>query len=57
MESFRKAFKAVPLEPKPSKGLEERDKPGTTVPIDWGLAALGVLVGVCVGLAYVLSAA
>ncbi len=28
--------------------------PATRAKIDWGLARLGVLLGVCVGLAYVL---
>ncbi|MCZ8370245.1 MAG: hypothetical protein O9293_09820 [Porphyrobacter sp.] len=60
MESFEEPFKAIPQHLKRLTVREDPDKPsspsGTKAPTAWGLAALGVLIGVCVGLAYVFSA-
>lgn len=60
MADFKQPFKAVPLRPKRLKGLDELDKPLWTPPqakpsINWGVAAVGLFIGVCLGLAYLLS--
>lgn len=60
MTGFKKPFKAVPLKPKRLKGLDEHEKPlwsppRAKQPMPWGLAAIGVFIGICLGLAYVLS--
>lgn len=57
MADFKKPFKAVPLKPKRLKGLDELDKPiwsplRTETPINWGIVAIGLFMGVCLGLAY-----
>jgi hypothetical protein len=62
MAGFKKPFKAVPLNleaRKRLKGLEEFDRPLWSPPrsaeaFPWVLAGLGLLIGVCGGLAYVL---
>lgn len=61
MSGFKKPFKAVPLKPKRLKGIEEFhdplwSPPAAKAPINWGIAAIGLLIGVCLGLALVLSA-
>ena len=57
--SFKKPFKAVPIQPKRLKGIEEFDKPlvrnsDRTAPINWLLVTIGLLSGACLGLAYLL---
>ena len=69
MAGFKKPFKAVPIRPaqpaawigrKRLKGLDEVDRPlwsppRSPVPFPWLLAGVGLLIGVCAGLAYVLA--
>ncbi|AOL93733.1 hypothetical protein [Porphyrobacter sp. LM 6] len=62
MASFKKPFKAVPLNKKRLKGLEEFDKPlwsppQSNPPVNWWFAAIGAFMGVCLGLAYVFATA
>ena len=52
-------FKAVPIRPKRLTGLEEFDKPlwspfRNREPINWLYALVGLLIGACVALAYLL---
>lgn len=60
MADFKKPFKAVPLKPKRLKGLDELEKPLWTPPpaknqINWGFVAIGLFIGVCLGLVYVVG--
>lgn len=63
MAGFKKPFKAVPLNPsahKRLKGLDEFNHPlwsppRSSVPFPWLLAGVGLLIGVCGGLAYVFA--
>lgn len=60
MANFKKPFKAVPLKPKRLRGLDELDKPLWSPPqtksaINWSLVAIGLFIGICLGLAYVLG--
>jgi hypothetical protein len=58
MADFKKPFKAVPLKPKRLKGLDEFDEPLWRPPrtkraIDRTVVAIGLFIGICVGLAYI----
>lgn len=60
-EGFKKPFKAVPLQPKRLRGLDELDAPlwsppSRLEPINWTFVAVGLFMGVCLGLAYVIWA-
>lgn len=60
MSGFKKPFKAVPIRPKRLKGLDELDKPLWSPPlpreqISWRIAGVGLFIGICAGLAIVLS--
>ncbi|MGC1269563.1 MAG: hypothetical protein WA842_03090 [Croceibacterium sp.] len=60
MAYFKKPFRAVPLKPKRLRGLDEFDQPlwqpPTTNPaINWGMVAIGLLIGACLGFAYILA--
>jgi hypothetical protein len=60
MTGFKRPFKAVPLKSKRLKGLDELNKPLWTPPqakqpINRGLVAIGLFIGVCLGLAFVLG--
>lgn len=64
-EGFKKPFKAVPLNPPPHKrlkGLDELEAPRWSPlkqaePVNWTLVALGLSIGVSLGLAYLLFSA
>ena len=58
--TFKKPFKAVPIRQKRLKGLDEFGEPlwapvERREPIDWLLAGVGLFMGVCLGLAYILA--
>ena len=59
-EGFKKPFKAVPLKPKTAKAEAElrdfnsRSRGGGAV--NWTYVAVGLFIGVCIGLAYVINA-
>lgn len=58
--TFKKPFKAVPIRPKRLKGLDELNKPlwsqtKSRQPINWILLAVGLFIGVCLGLAYLFA--
>lgn len=60
-EGFKKPFKAVPLQPERLRGLDELDAPlwshsPSPEPINWTFVAVGLFMGVCLGLAYVIWA-
>lgn len=60
MAGFKKPFKAVPLKSKRLKGLDEFDKPLWNPPaaksaIDWSLVAIGLFIGLCLGMVYILA--
>jgi hypothetical protein len=62
MADFKKPFKAVPLKSRRLRGLDELDAPiwtppRTRSPINWGVVVVGLFIGVCLGLAYVLGSA
>lgn len=62
MAGFKKPFKAVPLRPKLLKGLDELERPLWSPPvakrpINWTFVAIGLFIGVCFGLAYVIGSA
>lgn len=57
-EGFKKPFKAVPLKPR-LKGIDKLDAPLWSPPvtpeqINWAYIAVGLFIGVCSGLAYVI---
>jgi len=59
---FKKPFKAVPLRSKRLKGLDEFDRPLLSFrpdkpAINWIQVAIGLFIGICLGLAWVFGGA